>query len=48
MTEGPEQLDLRTWGFRASGLVGTVLFADRYLRIVDLPRQRQGLVKQQC
>ena len=47
MTEGPEQLDLRNWEFRASGLVGNVLFANRYLVIIDLHRRRLGLVAQQ-
>lgn len=45
LASGPERLDPKNWGFRASGLVGNVLFAERYLVIVDLPRRRFGLVE---
>ncbi|CAN5812781.1 hypothetical protein BH23GEM5_BH23GEM5_27770 [soil metagenome] len=47
MAEGPEQLDMRTWGFPVSGLIGNVLFADRYLVVIDLPRRRFGLVERE-
>jgi hypothetical protein len=44
IAQGPESLDFRTWGYPVSGLVGNVLFADRYMVIIDLPRRRMGLL----
>jgi hypothetical protein len=38
-------LRVENWNFRASGLIGNVLFADRYLVVIDLPRRRFGLVE---
>lgn len=47
LASGPERLKLENWGFRASGLVGNALFADRHLVIIDLPRRRFGIVQRQ-
>ena len=45
LAEGPQGLRLENWGFPVSGLIGNVLFADRYVIILDLPRRRFGLVE---
>jgi hypothetical protein len=42
---GPERLDFRTWDFPVEGLFGNAIFEDRYVVIVDLPRQRFGLLE---
>ena len=38
---------MKNWKF-ARGLIGNVLFAERYLVIIDLPRRRFGLVERRC
>lgn len=48
LAAGPERLRVENWNFRASGLIGNVLFADRYLVVIDLPRRRFGLVERQA
>jgi hypothetical protein len=34
LAAGPERLRVENWNFRASGLIGNVLFADRYLVVI--------------
>jgi hypothetical protein len=45
LRDGPPGAALEQWPGRMDGIAGNLLFADRFLVIVDLGRARIGLVR---
>jgi hypothetical protein len=45
LRDGPQGAALERWPWRVDGIAGNLLFADRFLLIVDLGRTRLGLVR---
>ena len=45
LREGPPGAELERWPWRLDGIAGNLLFAERFLLIVDLGRHRLGLVR---
>jgi hypothetical protein len=45
LQDGPPGAALERWPWRMDGIAGNLLFADRFVLIVDLGRGRLGLVR---